>query len=123
MCMFLCADSVLAHRLPSDSLITSCPHITSLTVAILRGSRSRGRRKMLKEEGAKQCGRLRQDILNTLTLRTHWRAACKSISTAELQSKGPPVPTGSSERAEESHFCMWDCVCVCTKNRKVVFVV
>lgn len=50
MCMFICADSVLVHRLPSDSLMTSCPHITSLAVPSLKGSRGGGRRKRRKEE-------------------------------------------------------------------------
>lgn len=50
MCMFIRADSVLVHRPSSDSLMTSCPHITSLTVPILNGGRSRGRRKKRKEE-------------------------------------------------------------------------
>ncbi len=50
MCMFIRADSVLVHRLSSDRLMTSCPQITSLTVPILKGGRSRGRRKNRKKE-------------------------------------------------------------------------
>lgn len=42
MCMFICADSVLVHKLSSDSLMTSCPHITSLAVPILKSGEAEG---------------------------------------------------------------------------------
>ena len=51
MCMFVCADSVLVHRLTYDSLMTSCPHITSLTTPHSEGWQEQRRKE---EEGAKQ---------------------------------------------------------------------
>lgn len=98
--MFICADSVLVHRLSSDSLMTSCPHIT-----IPHSERQQKHRMEEEEEGGGSKTILRQDILNqTITLRTHWRAACKSISWQSYRAKVFRQPTVDSERVEESHF-------------------
>lgn len=106
MFMFICADSVLVHRPSSDSLMTSCSHIT-----IPHSERQQKHRMEEEEEGGSKTI-LRQDILNhTITLRTHWRAACKSISWQSYRAKVFWQPTVDSGRAEESHFLhVWLCV-------------
>lgn len=53
MCMFIHADSVLVHRLSSDSLMTSCPHITSLSHS--EGRQNQGQGEEEKEEEGGEC--------------------------------------------------------------------
>lgn len=53
-CMFIHADSVLVHRLSSDSLMTSCPHITSLSQSEGQWNQ-RHREEQEGEEGGREC--------------------------------------------------------------------
>lgn len=109
MFIFICADSVWVHRQSPDSLMTSCPHISSLTAPLFWRQKHRVEEE---EEG----GGTRDMLNHSTTLRMHWRAACKICSTAEQQRNWFLGSNYNSERVEELHFC------TCLENRKVVFV-